>query len=114
MGPVFGVKGGAAGGGYSQVAPMDELNLHLTGDIHAVTAAHNHAAAAIDARIYHEQRKGYADFENRTSLKALKIDAKNVVWKRVLDHNDRALRMVTVGRNETNKTINGFERDDGF
>ncbi|WP_295891005.1 formate--tetrahydrofolate ligase [uncultured Vibrio sp.] len=114
MGPVFGVKGGAAGGGFSQVAPMDELNLHLTGDIHAVTAAHNLAAAAIDARIYHEQRKGYNDFEARTGLKALKIDAKNVVWKRVLDHNDRALRMVTVGRNEVNKTINGFEREDGF
>ncbi|WGV98142.1 formate--tetrahydrofolate ligase [Vibrio sp. YMD68] len=114
MGPVFGVKGGAAGGGYSQVAPMDELNLHLTGDIHAVTAAHNLAAAAIDARIYHEQRNGYSDFESRTGLKALKIDSKNVVWKRVLDHNDRALRMVTVGINETNKTINGFEREDGF
>ncbi|MGC9492525.1 formate--tetrahydrofolate ligase [Vibrio genomosp. F10] len=114
MGPVFGVKGGAAGGGYSQVAPMDELNLHLTGDIHAVTAAHNLAAAAIDARIYHEQRNGYNDFESRTGLKALKIDSKNVVWKRVLDHNDRALRMVTVGINETNKTINGFEREDGF
>ncbi|MEZ8824371.1 formate--tetrahydrofolate ligase [Vibrio amylolyticus] len=114
MGPVFGVKGGAAGGGFSQVAPMDELNLHLTGDIHAVTAAHNLAAAAIDARIYHEQRKGYNDFESRTGLKALKIDSKNVVWKRVLDHNDRALRMVTVGKNEVNKTVNGFEREDGF
>ncbi|MEZ9230289.1 formate--tetrahydrofolate ligase [Vibrio amylolyticus] len=114
MGPVFGVKGGAAGGGFSQVAPMDELNLHLTGDIHAVTAAHNLAAAAIDARIYHEQRKGYNDFESRTGLKALKIDPKNVVWKRVLDHNDRALRMVTVGKNEVNKTVNGFEREDGF
>ncbi len=67
MGPIFGVKGGAAGGGYSQVAPMEELNLHLIGDIHAVTAAHNLAAAAIDARIYHEQRLGYADFERRTA-----------------------------------------------
>ncbi|KHA59350.1 formate--tetrahydrofolate ligase [Vibrio variabilis] len=114
MGPVFGVKGGAAGGGYSQVAPMEELNLHLTGDIHAVTAAHNLAAAAIDARIYHEQRQGYKDFEQRTGMKALKIDPKRVVWKRVMDHNDRALRMVTVGRNEPNKTINGFEREDGF
>ncbi|WP_047047914.1 formate--tetrahydrofolate ligase [Vibrio mexicanus] len=114
MGPVFGVKGGAAGGGYSQVAPMEELNLHLTGDIHAVTAAHNLAAAAIDARIYHEQRNGYADFEARAGLKALKIDPQNVIWKRVVDHNDRALRMVTVGRNEVSKTINGFEREDGF
>ncbi|MFA0084776.1 formate--tetrahydrofolate ligase [Vibrio sp. 10N.261.51.F12] len=114
MGPVFGVKGGAAGGGYAQVAPMEELNLHLTGDIHAVTAAHNLAAAAIDARIYHEQRQGYEQFESRTGLTALKIDIKNVVWKRVIDHNDRSLRMVTVGKNEVNKTINGIERDDGF
>ena len=114
MGPVFGVKGGAAGGGYSQVAPMEELNLHLTGDIHAVTAAHNLAAAAIDARIYHEQRSGYNDFEQRSGLTALKIDPQRVVWKRVMDHNDRALRMVTVGQNEAGKTINGFERNDGF
>lgn len=114
MGPVFGVKGGAAGGGYSQVAPMEELNLHLTGDIHAVTAAHNLAAAAIDARIYHEQRFGYEDFERRSGLKAIKIDPHKVVWKRVMDHNDRALRMVTVGQNENGKTINGFERKDGF
>ncbi|MCL4130753.1 UNVERIFIED_CONTAM: hypothetical protein GTU68_056764 [Idotea baltica] len=100
MGPVFGVKGGAAGGGYSQVAPMEELNLHLTGDIHAITAAHNLASAAIDARIYHEQRLG--------------IDPTQVVWKRVMDHNDRALRMVTIGKNEDDKTINGYEREDGF
>ena len=114
MGPIFGVKGGAAGGGYSQVAPMEELNLHLTGDIHAVTAAHNLAAAAIDARIYHEQRLGYQDFEQRSGMKALHIDSKRVVWKRVMDHNDRALRMVTVGQNEPDKTVNGFERVDGF
>ncbi|RTZ17549.1 formate--tetrahydrofolate ligase [Vibrio aquaticus] len=114
MGPVFGVKGGAAGGGYSQVAPMEELNLHLTGDIHAVTAAHNLAAAAIDARIYHEQRGGYQEFEQRCGLKALKIDPQSVVWKRVMDHNDRALRMVTVGQNEAGKTINGYQREDGF
>ncbi|MBD1577675.1 formate--tetrahydrofolate ligase [Vibrio sp. S11_S32] len=114
MGPVFGVKGGAAGGGYSQVAPMEELNLHLTGDIHAVTAAHNLASAAIDARIYHEQRLGYEHFEQRTEMKALRIDASKVVWKRVIDHNDRALRMITVGKNEADKTINGFEREDGF
>ncbi|MCJ2377057.1 formate--tetrahydrofolate ligase [Vibrio sp. ZSDZ34] len=114
MGPIFGVKGGAAGGGFSQVAPMEELNLHLTGDIHAVTAAHNLAAAAIDARIYHEQRQGYDAFEKRTGLKALRIDNQQVVWKRVMDHNDRALRMVSVGQNEPNKTINGYEREDGF
>ncbi|UPQ90062.1 formate--tetrahydrofolate ligase [Vibrio sinaloensis] len=114
MGPIFGVKGGAAGGGYSQVAPMEELNLHLTGDIHAVTAAHNLAAAAIDARIYHEQRLGYQDFAQRSGMKALRIDPNRVVWKRVMDHNDRALRMVTVGQNEPGKTINGIERQDGF
>ncbi|SDH02051.1 Formate-tetrahydrofolate ligase [Vibrio xiamenensis] len=114
MGPVFGVKGGAAGGGYSQVAPMEELNLHLTGDIHAVTVAHNLASAAIDARIYHEQREGYDAFEARSGMKALRIDIERVVWKRVMDHNDRALRMVTVGRNAPNKTINGIERQDGF
>lgn len=114
MGPVFGVKGGAAGGGYSQVAPMEELNLHLTGDIHAVTAAHNLASAALDARLYHEQREGYAAFEARTGLKALKIDVDRITWKRVMDHNDRALRMVKIGLNEEGKTINGFERSEGF
>ncbi|MGR5453093.1 formate--tetrahydrofolate ligase [Vibrio alfacsensis] len=114
MGPVFGVKGGAAGGGYSQVAPMDELNLHLTGDIHAVTAAHNLASAALDARLYHEQREGYDAFEARTGLNALKIDVERITWKRVMDHNDRALRMVKIGLNEEGKTINGFEREEGF
>ncbi|GEM81407.1 formate--tetrahydrofolate ligase [Vibrio superstes] len=114
MGPVFGVKGGAAGGGYSQVAPMEELNLHLTGDIHAVTAAHNLASAAIDARIYHEQRNGYEDYEARTGLTAVRIDRASIVWKRVIDHNDRALRKITVGINDEGKTINGFEREDGF
>ncbi|GEA51886.1 formate--tetrahydrofolate ligase [Vibrio inusitatus NBRC 102082] len=114
MGPVFGVKGGAAGGGYSQVAPMEELNLHLTGDIHAVTAAHNLASAAIDARIYHEQRNGYEDFEARSGLTALRIDSQSIVWKRVIDHNDRALRKITVGMNDEGKTINGYEREDGF
>ncbi|KJG18134.1 formate--tetrahydrofolate ligase [Photobacterium angustum] len=114
MGPVFGVKGGAAGGGYSQVAPMDKLNLHLTGDIHAVTAAHNLAAAAIDARLYHESRLGYDLFSEKTGLPALRIDINNITWKRVMDHNDRALRMITIGQNEPDKTINGLERHDGF
>ncbi|MDV6250285.1 formate--tetrahydrofolate ligase [Vibrio sp. EA2] len=114
MGPVFGVKGGAAGGGYSQVAPMEELNLHLTGDIHAVTAAHNLASAALDARLYHEQREGYDAFEARTGLTALKIDINSITWKRVMDHNDRSLRMVTIGLNEPEKTINGIERSEGF
>lgn len=114
MGPVFGIKGGAAGGGYSQVAPMDELNLHLTGDIHAVTAAHNLASAALDARLYHEHREGYDAFEARTGLKALKINASSITWKRVMDHNDRALRMVKIGLNEPGKSINGNQRDEGF
>ncbi|GEA61121.1 formate--tetrahydrofolate ligase [Vibrio comitans] len=114
MGPVFGVKGGAAGGGFSQVAPMEELNLHLTGDIHAVTAAHNLASAAIDARIYHEQRQGYDNFESRSGLTALRIDPQSIVWKRVIDHNDRALRKINVGLNDEGKTINGYEREDGF
>lgn len=114
MGPVFGIKGGAAGGGYSQVAPMEELNLHLTGDIHAVTAAHNLASAALDARLYHEQREGYDAFEARTGLKALKIDVDSITWKRVMDHNDRVLRMVKIGLNEPGKTINGIERSEGF
>lgn len=114
MGPVFGVKGGAAGGGYSQVAPMEELNLHLTGDIHAITAAHNLASAAIDARIYHEQRLGYELFSQKNDLPALRIDPERVVWKRVMDHNDRALRMVTIGKNEDGKIINGYQREDGF
>lgn len=114
MGPVFGVKGGAAGGGYSQVAPMEKLNLHLTGDIHAVTAAHNLAAAALDARLYHEERHGYEAFAEKTGLTALRIDINRICWKRVMDHNDRALRMITVGNNEPGKTINGVARDDGF
>ncbi|PSU55470.1 formate--tetrahydrofolate ligase, partial [Photobacterium aphoticum] len=114
MGPVFGVKGGAAGGGYSQVAPMEKLNLHLTGDIHAVTAAHNLAAAALDARLYHEERLGYDAFSVQTGMPALRIDINRIVWKRVMDHNDRALRMITVGKNEPGKNINGIEREDGF
>ncbi|MGF1739104.1 formate--tetrahydrofolate ligase [Photobacterium satsumensis] len=114
MGPVFGVKGGAAGGGFSQVAPMEKLNLHLTGDIHAVTAAHNLAAAAIDARVYHEERHGYEGFSEKTGMPALRIDLNRIVWRRVMDHNDRALRMITVGQNEPGKTINGVEREDGF
>ncbi|UJF18714.1 formate--tetrahydrofolate ligase [Vibrio sp. SS-MA-C1-2] len=114
MGPVFGVKGGAAGGGYSQVVPMDKLNLHLTGDIHAVTSAHNLAAAAIDARIYHEQRLGYQAFTDKTELPALRIDSQRVSWRRVVDQNDRALRKITVGLNNPNSTMNGFEREDGF
>ncbi len=113
MGPVFGVKGGAAGGGYSQVAPMEELNLHLTGDIHAVSAAHNLAAAAIDARVYHEQRHG-EKFEAKTGLPNLNIDPERVVWDRVVDMNDRTLRRVTIGLNAPGSSANGLERESGF
>lgn len=114
MGPIFGVKGGAAGGGYSQVAPMEQLNLHLTGDIHAVTSAHNLAAAAIDARLFHEQKQGYEQFEQNTGLTALKIDPDTITWRRVIDHNDRVLRQIKIGLNEPGKQVNGFEREDGF
>ena len=96
MGPTFGIKGGAAGGGYSQVIPMEDFNLHLTGDNHAITAAHNLAAAAIDARWYHEARSSDAQLAER-GLKRLAIDQYRIQWNRVLDVNDRALRNVIVG-----------------
>src|ERR1700710_1841563 len=83
MGPTFGIKGGAAGGGYSQVVPMEQLNLHLTGDFHAVTAAHNMLAAVLDNHL----------FQGNES----EIDQHNITWRRVLDVNDRALRNVIVG-----------------
>ncbi|WP_347353869.1 formate--tetrahydrofolate ligase [Intrasporangium sp.] len=83
MGPTFGIKGGAAGGGYSQVVPMERLNLHLTGDFHAVTAAHNLLAAMVDNHLHHGNRLG--------------IDPRNITWRRVLDVNDRALRHVVIG-----------------
>jgi formate--tetrahydrofolate ligase len=83
LGPTFGIKGGAAGGGYSQVIPMEEMNLHLTGDFHAVTAANNLLAAIIDNHIYQGNQ--------------LSIHIKRVTWKRVLDVNDRALRNIVVG-----------------
>src|ERR687887_142774 len=83
MGPTFGIKGGAAGGGYSQVVPMESLNLHLTGDMHAVTAAHNLLAAMIDNHLYQGNE--------------LNLDQHNITWRRVLDANDRALRNVVVG-----------------
>ncbi len=96
MGPTFGIKGGAAGGGYSQVVPMEDFNLHLTGDLHAVTAAHNLCAAAIDARIYHEEKWSDAYFE-KIGLKKLHIDPHQVTWRRVMDMNDRALRNMITG-----------------
>ena len=96
MGPTFGIKGGAAGGGYSQVVPMEEFNLHFTGDIHAVSVAHNLCAAAIDARIYHENRWSDSFFEGR-GMHKLHIDPYSVTWNRVVDVNDRALRNILVG-----------------
>lgn len=114
MGPVFGIKGGAAGGGYSQVLPMEEMNLHLTGDIHALTSAHNLAAAALDARLYHEDRLGFDGFEAKTGQKALRIDPKRVLWHRVMDHNDRALRTITIAQHQLNEASNGVQRQDHF
>ncbi len=96
MGPTFGIKGGAAGGGYSQVIPMEDFNLHLTGDIHAITAAHNLVSAAIDARYFHESRlsdERLADI----GLERLNIDPYNITWNRVIDVNDRSLRNIITG-----------------
>jgi formate--tetrahydrofolate ligase len=97
LGPCFGQKGGATGGGYSQVAPMDEINLHFTGDFHAITAAHNLLAAMTDNHVYWGN--------------ALDIDARRVVWRRALDVNDRSLREIVVG---LGGVANGFARADGF
>ncbi|EKF50230.1 formate--tetrahydrofolate ligase [Thermosipho africanus H17ap60334] len=97
LGPVFGIKGGAAGGGYSQVLPMENINLHFTGDIHAVSAAHNLISAVIDAHI---------KFGNE-----LGIDPTRIYWKRTIDMNDRALRNIVVG---LGGSANGQPREDGF
>lgn len=97
LGPVFGVKGGAAGGGYAQVVPMEDINLHFTGDMHAITAANNLLSAAIDNHIHQGNE--------------LRIDARRIIFKRVLDMNDRALRNIVVG---LGGTPNGFLREDGF
>lgn len=97
LGPVMGVKGGAAGGGYSQVVPMEDINLHFTGDMHAITAANNLLSAMIDNHIHQGNE--------------LDIDVTNIVWKRVVDTNDRALRNIVVGMGGK---INGVPREDGF
>ena len=97
LGPCFGVKGGAAGGGYAQVVPMEDINLHFTGDIHAMGAANNLLAAAIDNHVYWGN--------------ALDIDPRRIAWRRALDMNDRALRQITVG---LGGVANGFPREDGF
>ena len=96
QGPTFGIKGGAAGGGYSQIVPMEDFNLHLTGDIHAVGAAHNLLAAAIDARIMHEDWQTDEQLAKR-GLTRLDIDPYSITWNRVVDVNDRALRNVIIG-----------------
>ena len=111
MGPTFGIKGGAAGGGYSQVIPMEEFNLHLTGDLHAVSIANNLLAAAIDARVKHE---AHADDEAwaRTGLGRLNIDPDTITWRRVVDVNDAALRNIEVGKSDN--WMDGPNRETGF
>jgi len=110
QGPTFGIKGGAAGGGYSQVVPMEDFNLHLTGDIHAVGAAHNLLAAAIDARIMHEDRLSDEQLAEM-GLRRLDIDPYSITWNRVVDVNDRALRNVIVG---LGTKWDGRPRESGF
>tara|TARA_Y100001970_G_scaffold6770_1_gene7744 strand:- start:1876 stop:3564 length:1689 start_codon:yes stop_codon:yes gene_type:complete len=97
LGPSFGMKGGAAGGGYAQVVPMEQINLHFTGDFHAITSAHNLLSALIDNHIYWGNK--------------LNIDDKNIVWKRVMDMNDRALRAININTKGASKN---FPREDGF
>ncbi|GAQ82928.1 10-formyltetrahydrofolate synthetase [Klebsormidium nitens] len=149
QGPTFGIKGGAAGGGYSQVIPMDEFNLHLTGDIHAITAANNLLAAAIDARMFHEatqsdkalfnrlcppNKEGKRSFarvmlkrlaklgidkldpdsltdEEVTKFARLDLDPEQLTWRRVVDVNDRFLRVITVGQGPDEK---GQSRQTGY
>src|SRR6201997_2504536 len=97
LGPCFGVKGGAAGGGYAQVVPMEDINLHFTGDFHAIGTAHNLLSALIDNHIYWGN--------------ALGLDSRRVAWRRVMDMNDRALRSIV---NSLGGVANGFPREDGF
>ena len=97
LGPVFGMKGGAAGGGFAQVVPMEDINLHFTGDFHAIGVANNLLAALIDNHIHHGN--------------ALGIDVRRITWKRVVDMNDRALRDITIA---LGGPANGFPRQDGF
>jgi formate--tetrahydrofolate ligase len=97
LGPVFGMKGGAAGGGYAQIVPMEDINLHFTGDFHAIALANNLLAALIDNHIHHGN--------------ALDIDVRRITWKRVMDMNDRALRDITIALGGPG---NGYPREDGF
>jgi formate--tetrahydrofolate ligase len=97
LGPTMGLKGGATGGGFSQVLPMDEINLHFTGDLHAITTANNALASFIDNHIYQGNK--------------IRIDPRRIVWKRVLDLNDRSLRNITIG---LGGPMNGVPREDHF
>jgi len=110
MGPTFGIKGGAAGGGYSQIIPMEDFNLHLTGDIHAISAAHNLVAAALDARIYHESRMSDEKLAE-VGLRRLAIDPYTISWRRAVDMNDRSLRNIISG---LGGKLDGIPREDGF
>ena len=110
MGPTFGIKGGAAGGGYSQVVPMEDFNLHLTGDIHAITAAHNLVAAAIDTRLFHESRMSDERLA-KVGLERIGINPYNLTWNRVVDMNDRALRKIIIGLGEE---LDGRPRQTGY
>lgn len=110
QGPTFGIKGGAAGGGYSQIIPMEDFNLHLTGDIHAITAAHNLVSAAIDARLYHEDRMSDEKLAE-VGLDRLDIDPFNITWNRVVDVNDRALRNIIIG---LGSSLDGRPRQAGY
>jgi methylenetetrahydrofolate dehydrogenase (NADP+)/methenyltetrahydrofolate cyclohydrolase/formyltetrahydrofolate synthetase len=110
QGPTFGIKGGAAGGGYSQIVPMEDFNLHLTGDIHAVSAANNLLAAAIDARMMHERNYGER-FKQVSGQERLNINPYSITWNRVVDVNDRELRRVVLGLGER---VDGYPREAGF
>ncbi|HKJ62214.1 MAG TPA: formate--tetrahydrofolate ligase, partial [Hyphomicrobiales bacterium] len=97
LGPCFGMKGGAAGGGYSQVVPMEDINLHFTGDFHAITSAHNLLSALLDNHLHWGNASG--------------LDPRRVVWRRVMDMNDRALRNIVIGLGGATE---GVPREDGF
>ncbi|MFP3854135.1 MAG: formate--tetrahydrofolate ligase [Anaerolineales bacterium] len=113
MGPTFNLKGGAAGGGYSQVIPMEDFNLHLTGDIHAITVAHNLVAAAIDTRMYHESRQSDEALAKRGIDRRLDIDPESISWNRVVDLTDRSLRQIEVGHNDAERS-EYFPRKTGY
>jgi formyltetrahydrofolate synthetase len=117
MGPTFNIKGGAAGGGYSQVIPMEDFNLHLTGDIHAISVAHNLVAAALDTRLYHESRQTDEALQRR-GVTRIDFDPETITWNRVVDVCDRSLRSIQVGFND-DKLRDGspspiFPRETGF